>query len=387
MQLSRLHKIIILISLCLLAQLTISWKAWVPINREFPIISAFEFFPVHYGVFSDGLFLGLLVASLAALIFKPYSKLLIGLVISIFILLVLEDITRFQPWLYMYGLMLLSVAFTKPKESEQQILFIIRIMLVGTYFWSGIQKFNHAFTVEIFPWLMHPFGLQSFFEQHHRLAYGVSLIEIVGSIGLLSRKYQKYAGIVLIIMHLILLYALGPLGNSWNKLIWPWNAALIGVLVLLITDKNYDGLVEFTPLIKSVWFIIVFILTCIMLAFNFFGCWDYDLSGSLYSGNIPRAEFYFVPNEKNNVPNSAENIAIELIVSHSEKELKIDQWALNELNTPVYPEERYYVRIGAYLSGKVAQSSSAFLLIYEKEKFSSKQRVLQIKGDSMTSLK
>lgn len=383
MQLSRLHKIIILISLCLLAQLSISWKAWLPINREFPLINAFASLPVHYGIFIDSILSGLLVICLAGLIFKPFNKLLIWFIAGVFLLLVLEDITRFQPWFYMYALMLLSVAFA----NEKSALFIIRIVLVGTYFWSGIQKFNHAFTVEIFPWLMNPFGLQSFFEQHHRVAYGISLVEVIGAIGLLFRQSQKHAGILLIGMHLILLYALGPLGNSWNKLIWPWNAALIGILVLTISDKSYNGIVEFKSLYKSAWFVVVFILTCVMPLFNLFGLWDNDLSCSLYSGNIPRAVFYYDANERNSMPPSEENLTNQVIVGRSVKELKIDRWALNELNTPVYPEERYYSRIAAYLYRRVTQPASAFFLIYEKEKFSSKQRVLQIRYDSLKSPK
>jgi hypothetical protein len=374
---SRLHRIVVLISLCLLAQFAISWKAWLPINRDFPLIAAFSFLPLRYGVFIDGLLFGLMLICVAALMPKPFSKLIIGIVISVFVLLVLEDITRFQPWLYMYGLMLLSVAFSK---NEQQTLSLIRIILVGTYFWSGMQKFNHAFTVEIFPWLMNPLGLQGFFEQHHRLAYAIPFVEILGAIGLLFKQFQKYAGLLLIMMHLVLLYTLGPLGNSWNKLIWPWNASLIGIIALLVNDRNYADLSEIKPLFKSKWFIALFTLTCIMPMFNYFGCWDNDLSGSLYAGNIPRANFYYSNIDEENMPVSAHH---SFYTAKNMESLSIDQWALDELNTPVYPEERYFKRIAAYLSSKVRNQSSAGLMITEKEKFTSHLNVLSFPCDGL----
>src|SRR5690242_2718843 len=143
-QLSRLHKISIVMSLCLLAQMAISWKVWLPIHREFPLISAFGFLNVSYGIVADAILYGLLVCFIIALLFRPFSKLLIGFIICIFFIFILEDITRFQPWVYMFALMLFSVAILKPK-GEEVTLFAIRVILAGTYFWSGMQKINHSF--------------------------------------------------------------------------------------------------------------------------------------------------------------------------------------------------------------------------------------------------
>lgn len=383
----RLRIIVGIICVCLLGQLGISWKLWLPFSREFPLISALGFFNVHYGNIADTVMFSVLVLGILALGLYSFNRLLIWGVVFCFFVLILEDITRFQPWVYMYCLILLSVAFLQHRKGEQNVLFMVRLILAATYFWSGIQKLNHAFTVEIFPWLMSPSGLKDFLAMHHRLGYSVSLFEMAAGIFLLFKPSQKYAGIVLIGMHLFLLYLLGPFGNAWNKLIWPWNAALIIILVILIKEKDYPGLVlSVSPLYKSVWFFSVMVLTCIMPIFNFIGYWDYDLSESLYSGNDPEAIFYYIKADRNNMPVSARHAQFYYPGSKGEF-LMVDQWALDELAAPVYPQERYFKRIAKYLCSKVTQPASAGLIINEKDKFTSKQYEINISCDSLEKLR
>jgi len=382
-QVSRLHKIVIVISLCLLVQIAIAWKLWLPIGREFPLVSAFNFLNFRYGIFVDGFLFGLLCFSIAVLMLRPFSKLWISIIKIVLILLILEDINRLQPWVYMYALMLLSVAVYNPKENEQQVLFLLRLMLAATYVWSGIQKFNHEFATEIFPWVVKPIGMKEFFTLHHRLAYIIPLTEILAGIGLLYKKFQRYAALVLMAMHFVLLIVLGPTGHEWNKLIWPWNAALIIILFLLSKDEEYRGLtISVRPRLKSAWFFVVVLLTCVMPVFNFIGCWDYDLSGSLYSGNNPEAMFYYIKADRNNMPLSARHAQVYYPASDGEF-LMIDQWALDDMNAPIYPEERYFKRIAAGLCSKVSQPSSAGLLINEKKMFTGKSHELTISCDSL----
>ena len=309
------------------------------------------------------------------------------IIFAVLFLFILEDINRLQPWVYMYALMLFSVAICKPKEGEKQILFLIRFILAATYMWSAIQKFNHAFAVEIFPWLVKPLGMQEFFTLHHRMAYIVPVAEFLAGAGLLTKRFQRQSALVLMIMHFGLLIVLGPTGNEWNKLIWPWNAALIGILLFLSKDTEYQGAVlSVKPLFKSAWFGVVVILTCVMPAFNFVGCWDYDLSGSLYSGNNPQAIFYYAKTDRNNMPVSARNAQFYYPGSDGEF-LMMDQWAMDDMNAPLYPQERYFKRIAAGLCSKVTQPSSAGLLINEKEKFTGKSYEITIRCDSLKRTK
>ncbi len=163
---------------------------------------------------------------------------------------------RLQPWLYLFCIMLIYSCSLWKERSRNKFYLGFRIILSCYLFLEWFpEKFNHAFTVEIFPWLMKPMGLETFFgEQHHRLAYIVPLVELSAGLGLLSKRLQKPAGIILILIHLVLLYSLGPWASNWNILIWPWNLAMIIIIWVVIRQENYEGLVQtIKPLKKSVW--------------------------------------------------------------------------------------------------------------------------------------
>ena len=381
---SRTQVIVAVICACLLIQLVISHKLWLPIGREFPMISAFEFLNIHYGIILDGILYSLAVVSLIAIFFLPFNKLLVYTLVFVFFLFILEDIMKLQPWLYLFCIMLLTVA-VYGKDKQEQILFVLRVILAATYFWSGLQKFNHAFTTEIFPWLMKPLGLETFFEQHHRLGYIVPIVELSAGLALLYKKLQKPAGIVLILIHLVLLYSLGPWASNWNILIWPWNLAMIIIIWVVIRQDNYEGIMQaIKPLKKSIWLDIVCILLFIMPAFNFVGCWDHYLSGSLYSGHIPEAIFYC---DRNNTDIHLTSVQYSQVYypEKSGEYLVIDAWALAELKTPVYPENRYFRRIGNLLCNKTKGKSGTGYLIIEKKRFTSELQQENCKCDSITN--
>jgi uncharacterized membrane protein YphA (DoxX/SURF4 family) len=378
---SRLHKIVIVISVCLVIQLLLTWKIWVPLNRQFPLISAFNFLDLHYGAYADLAIYLFTIGCLIGLLFYPFNKILIGGTILAFLVFILEDITRFQPWLYIYALMLISIALFKNSEDDKA-LFIIRLILSATYIWSGLQKINHAFATETFPWLMQPLGLKDFFLQHYRLVYAVPLIEILAGIGLIFKKTYKAAGIGLIMMHIVLIYALGPFGNSWNRSIWPWDISLVIILWLSVTE-NYQGFsLLFTPLKKSGWFIAIMITVFVMPIFGYAGWWDYYPSGNLYSGNS--SELLFCNDKNDNALRSTLMQYSQTYFPEKDGECYIvDTWALHELNAPLYPEDRYYGKIGKYLCTKVKNARTAKLVIIKRQKITSKQTMQVCPCDSL----
>ncbi len=106
---SSVQLIVAVICACLLIQLVISHKLWLPIGREFPIISAFEFLNIHYGVILDGILYAIALVCLIMIFFLPFNKLLVYTLAFVFSLLVLEDIMRLQPWLYLFCIMFVTV--------------------------------------------------------------------------------------------------------------------------------------------------------------------------------------------------------------------------------------------------------------------------------------
>ncbi len=158
---------------------------------------------------------------------------------------------------------------------------------------------------------------------------------------------------------------------------------MIIIIWVILRQNSYEGIIEsIKPLKKSVWLGIVCLLTFIMPAFNFIGCWDYYLSGSLYSGNIPEAIFYY---DKNNADMYLTSVQYSQVYypEKSGEYLVIDAWALAELKTPVYPEDRYFKRIGNILCNKTRGKLGTGYLIIGKKRFTSELQQENCKCDSI----
>ena len=62
---------------------------------------------------------------------------------------------RWQPWFYQYFFMLAALGFyawKKPEAKNNRVaLDCCALIVVCTYFWSGIQKLNASFIHEVWP--------------------------------------------------------------------------------------------------------------------------------------------------------------------------------------------------------------------------------------------
>ena len=69
------------------------------------------------------------------------------------------DQSRLQPWFWQYVWMLAILGLRSPDDeaSARRALGACALIVAGTYFWSGLQKFNGGFVYDTFPWLTAPF--------------------------------------------------------------------------------------------------------------------------------------------------------------------------------------------------------------------------------------
>jgi uncharacterized membrane protein YphA (DoxX/SURF4 family) len=325
------------------------------------MIGALGILQFNLGQTTDVILCGAIASCLIALCFRPFSRLVVLVLVAIFTLTILEDQLRLQPWLYLYLIILLAVSISG-KNRQEHALVLLRFILAGTYFWSGLQKLNHSFATDVFPWLMHPFGLQNFVMEHHRLAYSIPLLELCAGVGLLFQRAQRTSGLILVIIHGIIICALGPWANNWNSVIWPWNIAMV-VILLVVIFSEYKGFSSLRSAVSGKWAVVAILLTCIMPAFNFIGYWDNYLSDSLYSGTVPEGIFYY-PKDNGPVPENLKPQARDDGYYYV-----LDDWALRELHAPIYPEERYFKRVAKQLCKGQKDKTIAGLLIVRKQKF------------------
>ena len=149
------------------------------------------------------------------------------------LVLALEDQSRWQPWFYQYVAMIGALAVAR---NSGDALAAWRVVLVGLYLWSGIQKLNVTFMARVFPWLVEPVAAVLPAGTREILLLGwvvVPMTEIAVALGLLVPRLRNAAVVVAIVTHVVVLGLLGPLAHGTNVVIWPWNVA-IAVLVALL---------------------------------------------------------------------------------------------------------------------------------------------------------
>ncbi len=353
------------------AEMAICWKLWVPFGREFPMIPALKWLPVHLTVWVDCILCGIVIFGLALIIAGKHTRPALLIVLICFIVLILEDISRLQPWLYMQSFIMLACEFGKTGKGKQALTGIL-ILVSTTYLWSGLQKLNPAFLNQTMPWILSGVGLEEYphgtlkFKDYYLVA---PIGEMLCGLLLLVRKSRK-AGIVLGIgMHFFILIAMGPLGLNWNKVIWPWNFSLI---LLLFAFWNYkEPIGTNLKSFKINWLIIL--LFGVMPLFNFFGWWDDALSGTMYSGTHTEAGYYFHKKSEDHLPKFRDfDTTPRINWNGEEPEYSTTwfvYWSINDLEAPYYPAERYLTQIALNLCKQANRPDKAGLEVNRTAKF------------------
>lgn len=343
-----MQRIIRIIIFGFIAGIAISWKLWFLGDRGFPILP----FPdwVQGNSFTDiVLSFGLIFTFPLILAFiYPKKEALRPVLIGI-VLLVLFDQMRLQPWVYMYFFLLLP--FTLFTENKKSIyLPYLQIILVCMYIWSGIHKLNpnfieitfsdilrHLFAIEIAP------GLRAF-------GYIIPLTEIVTGLLLIIPICRKWGVRFAVLTHLIIMLYLSPAGINDNHVVIPWNFTLaLLVIVLFWNEKNslsfWKQLRGYALGLTSV----ALLLFGLLPSLNFVGGWDDFLSFSLYSDKVKR---YYIAVEASQVSRIDKNIHpyfVQIEGMQGGEMIDINEWAMEELNVPFYPERSALRKLSKHL--------------------------------------
>ena len=256
------------------------------------------------------------------------------------------------------------------------MLTIFRIVLSSVYFWSGLQKLNIHFAIEVFPWFFNFIGVESYLDKHHLLAYIAALLETSAGICLWVRPLRKPACLFIITTHLLVLISLGPLSHNWNSIVWPWNILFAWMLFELFYRTEPKNL--FPLKIKSSGFnryhlSSILLLATIMPGFGLVGNWDHFLSDGFYSAMPDEPAFYLPISEAGKLPALSEDYQY-IYPDENEVVLRFSYWSVDEMNVPVYPQDWVYKEVARKLSGLVKDYDSTGLRITQKYRWKEKER-------------
>jgi hypothetical protein len=226
---------------------------------------------------------------LAAWIYRPAVIAFLVLTLQAFA----EDQNRGQPWLYLYWMLLLFTLLPAPVS-----LAACRCGLSAAYVWSGIQKCNMKFFVIEPAWFVEPaahWHLPSAIITALRWSIAAApAVEIGIGIALWSTRTRWFAIGATILVHAVALLFLGPLGHNYDVIVWPWNLAMIALVLVLFGGKpEYVGFnAAVVQVRRSKPALILVGLFAVLPALSFFGWWDSYFSFALYSENLATANIF-----------------------------------------------------------------------------------------------
>jgi hypothetical protein len=346
------------------ASLLLSPKLWVS-SRFYPLIPVFHGLPrIPYPL--DYICYGVVLFLLAAIAFVPRPRLYIFALVAFLAAYSLLDQTRWQPWAYQYWLMLLALGCFSWKPDDirgrQDAANICRLIMGCTYVYSGLQKLNSKFVAEGFPWVLGTLHLHIPVAYLNYLGWIVPFIEVSIGLCLLTRRFRKIGILNGIVMHVFILYSFGPLGLNWNTVVWPWNVAMIALILVLFwnTDVTFADIVWRN---KFVYQKVVLVLLGVLPALSFIGRWPSDLSLALYTDNLTEANVLISEPVKRELP-----VFVQQFIKPQPGHivLRTQDWSFGELNVPPYAEIQSFIRVGSEVCRYSHNSADVLLSGYEK---------------------
>jgi len=272
-------------------------------------------------------------------------------------LLVLGDQARLQPWLYQGALFLGALALARdPRRAAQLVLAL-------SYFWSGVSKMNPDFGPMALPWLLGALRVDaaSAVPTGWLLALGLAFgaIEALIGVALLLPATRRVGMVAAVAMHLLVLAAIGPAGLGWNHVVWPWNLALIALVVILFRgDVSQPRAI----LWARGWYPkLLVLLVGLMPALHQVGLWDAYLSFSLYSNNVDEA--WLVADARAAARLGPAARAVADVRPGGTHGVRFLSWAMREVGVPAYPERRAHLAVFRALCRQAPDPSGLHLLI------------------------
>ena len=212
---------------------------------------------------------------------------------------------------------------------------------------------------------MSAFSFTENWSNHHGLAIFTALLETGIGIGLCFGKTKRIALYGAVFLHVVILLILGPLGHSWNEVVWPWNIAMILIVLLLFYEEEFVGILS---MLKLRWVgPVLFVVWGVMPLGNIFHMWDEQLSFKMYSGAYSEGVLYGPSSQNDCLP---EGVQLYFQLNeHKEREQRfiLDDWSMLEMNTPPYVSDRTMKRIAKnWCNCQQDQEKSGLEILYVK---------------------
>lgn len=354
----RLQLIKLTVLIGLLASVLLSLNLWAG-QRYFPKATLIH---DYFGVSAPYDYIQLAVLILLIIFSFATQKKFPTLFLILFSMyLCFDDQNRLQPWFYNYILILFILLFYRNRVDEPNnyttVFISLQLLVSLIYIFSGLQKMNPEFVPDTFVWLVGSFdGILSprQIQLMTKFGYIVPYFELSIGVLLLVKPLRFIAVPLVILMHIFILFLLGPSGKDYNSVVWPWNIIMIALVLLLFADVKTERFFDISILFKGVSFYIVITLMLVFPIFSLKNQYDSYLSSSLYSSNLHECQLILSNKAYDSLPFYIRHFTT---TNDNHHVIDIKRWAINELNVPCVPEYRIFKTVHWYII-KITQTDS-----------------------------
>ncbi len=369
-----------------LALVAATWRLWTP-QTIFPRVPLCSFWD-GFSATGEWLLLVLLLVALFALVVLPklprWRTLALAIVALTLVLLIAGDQHRAQPWAYQ----LIVVSCLWAAVTPWRGVVLLRLLVVSIYLYSAVAKLDYAFLTTLGPQfrdaLLHLVGMSA-----ERWPSGVrALANSAFPIGellialLLCFARTRVAGLLgSLLMHALMMILLSPWGLDHQPGVLVWNIYFLGQNVLLFggtlragnlkksqpsqqesrdarrpttdaaTEEASSEQQRWTSPVGRFASIVVEIGVGWVLFWPLLEPWGYCetwLAWGLYAPRAERTTVLIQDRDREQLP-----AQLQPYLEATEEEggwwrLRIDQWSLDALQAPIYPQNR--VQIGVALA-------------------------------------
>lgn len=206
---------------------------------------------------------------------------------ALFVVRTCWDRATWQPFLLMYAFLFLATAWADwtgvTPARDAAVLNVTRLVLCCVYVWSALSKLSYGFVHAVLPEMLQVARAWLPIESFVRVGWLFPLTELAIGLGLLFPRTRNAACVGAVLMHGCVLLSVGPLGNHYNMIVWPWNVAMIALVVLAFArthalDARTILLARGTALRYP-----ALLLFAILPGCSYIGLWPTYLSFRLYS--------------------------------------------------------------------------------------------------------
>jgi hypothetical protein len=349
----------VLLSACLFGMLA-SAPLWLT-HRECPLLPVASWLRAIPSPWDHLLFGGVLASlGLALWTYRPAVLFFLGAAVFLYV----GDQNRGQPWFYMYWVMLLLTLLP-----EAAALAACRVALAAVYVWGGIQKCNAKFFQMVPEWFVKPAahwgappGVVSLLEWAVAAA---PALELFIGLALWAPRLRVVAIGLAAALHLMTVLFLGPLGHGYNLVVWPWNLAMIALVITLFARAGWTEKadspharpaapgassllrLDFAQLRRSKLALVVVVLFSVLPVLSYFGRWDSYFSFALYSGNLATADIFVTESYRERLPPRLQRFVHRVVQAYDPRVqgpyvFDHQTWSMTELGSPLIPEPRSF---------------------------------------------